>query len=344
LARDNPTRWHGSCWQPRYHFHCYYSEWEAKQAEFIAALKNAIEGGNPITNGHSMMSVWRSQKLTPPISVQAETTDLKLPRNAYNPSMVRHNSRTLTAYRYHPNRGPKTVLAMFDGLTHKPIRLGDEKAYSFEDSRLFVFQGEVYISYVISTIPATPPKCLVAYGKLVEKVTHWEVEKELRPQFPENDMSSLSKNWLFFECNSRLYAIQSGIPYHTVIEISGDRIANLHRSDSSVWGYGQVRGGAMIPHGQHFLRFFHSRLDEPKMRYYVGAMLMETVPPFKIIKTSKEPILLGSDWEISNAFHHKPRVVFPAGVIKDGDNFNVAVGVNDSYSVICKFKEGDLKL
>ena len=107
-------------------------------------------------------------------------------------------------------------------------------------------------------------------------------------------------------------------------------------------------------HMEHLLRFFHSRLDNEAVpvrhRYYIGAMLMEPEPPFKVVAVSKQPIFRGSedddlnDTERHTAFHHKRNVVFPAGAVKDGDGWLLSFGVNDSACAVARLKFEDLKL
>lgn len=346
FATDDPSLWHGSFWQPRFRFYCRCREWPAQKNAFLAALGQAVrKEAVPPPNGEAnreMLHHWLECKRIPPLTMQAHVTPISTPLHAYNPSLVQWGGGTVISTRRHKQRGARTILELWAGERWKPLATDPE--FSYEDMRLFTFGGNLFGSYVVSTIPANPPNCLIAFGQLKEEAENWVVLKEHRPRWLGNDFSGLSKNWVFFEAQAKLFAIQSGDPEHTVLELDGDMVKESYVSPSPQWKWGAIRGGAIIPHEGRLLRFFHSRLDAPVSRYHVGAMVMEATPPFKILAISKTPILYGSEWETSAAFHHKPRVVFPAGVIKDGDEFVLAVGVNDSSSVTVRLKGSELNL
>lgn len=346
FAADSPSPWHGSFWQPRFRFYARYSEWPTKKQEFVTALSSALRGeANPSLNGHARRETvdhWLAVKLAPPLRMQAKVVAFDTPKHAYNPSAISVGGSTILSCRHHPNRSPKTILSLYRD-QWKPLVCGDEQ-FSYEDMRLFMFQGKLHGAYVVSTIPTPPISCLMAYGELVEEQTCWRVKSEYRPKYLGNDFSVMSKNWVFFEQGEKLYAIQNSEPQQTVLELDGDMVRQTHLSNAPRWEWGQIRGGCIIPHGGRLLRFFHSRTETPVSRYYVGAMLMEAAPPFKVLTISKRPILHGSDWETSPALHHKPRVVFPAGVVKDGEYFMLATGINDSACAMVKLSEGELNL
>jgi len=146
-----------------------------------------------------------------------------------------------------------------------------------------------------------------------------------------------------------LFFIYQTMPEQIVCEVEADTIVNTYKSKSPEWDYGDIRGGNIIPWKGGLLRVFHSRMDNEMpphyWRYYVGALLMESKPPFNVISITKKPILVGSEEGGSlDCFHHKPKVVFPLGLQAMDGGVLISVGVNDCESVVVKMSEGELKL
>lgn len=343
LASDKPELWHGTFYQERFHFYARYSEWDKRKQGLIDGVKAIISNPDerkPL-NPRAIVKEWFKGGLVPPLNQQA---NIQFANNAdfgYNPSAVEWNGRIYTSYRAHHPRSHKTYL-LVDGKRVEPPEAC--KDMSMEDARLFIRKGALHASYVVSNIPLQPATCVIAYGELVEGDKAWTIKNHTVPKMAGNNFTGLNKNWVLFENAGKLYAIYSSEPEHKVIELDGDKVGNALLSDAPKWRWGSVRGGCMIPHGETYLRFFHSRTDKPTPRYYIGAMIMANRPPFNILKVGSEPILTGSEWEKREAFHFKPNVVFPLGVVKHGSDFLLSVGVNDSDCAMVRLKEGDLRL
>ena len=83
-------------------------------------------------------------------------------------------------------------------------------------------------------------------------------------------------------------------------------------------------------------------------RYYVGAAIMEAVPPFKTLQISKEPLLRGSIEDDLKAQERlqwgkfKGRVVFPCGAMAADEGWILSLGINDASCCLVRIK--DLKL
>lgn len=319
----------------------------------------------------------------PPISEQLPTVILNrraLFPYGYNPSIIRWKNRILVAYRYHPNGAGASKLAMaeLDNQARVIANMAiDLPAGSVEDPRLFTYADNLCISYVVSNMPSTNPKCQVRWGILREGKP-WTVEGQWLPAYGKNDGTGMEKNWVFYEEEGQVKAIYKSSPQ---VEIIGINEASVHAhhvsrhrestgSDSEAsnddagsghthpisdrWKWGSIRGGTppmKLPDGRRF-RFFHSRLDNDARptwwRYYVGACLLDDAG--NITAVSKKPILVGSEHddmavtERASCTHHKPRVVFPLGAIALDGAWLLSVGINDSACGLVTVKEENLDL
>lgn len=287
----------------------------------------------------------------PKVTDQIETVPLdttKLYPFGYNPSIVEFGGKMLMAYRYHPEANAATKVAIWDGEKNNPIDVPDTD--SAEDPRLFVWADELFMSFVASKWPEMA-KSVVRYGRLdTGKLT-----SIIQPAHGMNDWSEMEKNWVFFENKVGRHAGQLHIIYRAGVTQKVYIPALVETLNSPKWAYGLIKGGtAPLPYEGHWLRFFHSTLDNEmnpqRRRYYMGALLMKNTPPFDCVSVSKKPIVYGS--EIDNltkeqrkACHHwKPQVIFPGGAIERDGGWIVSCGVNDSACVIVRVTPERLNL
>lgn len=319
---------------------------------------------NSVEYNFSMADKWFQEKgidpRIPPVDKQVKTIDydsgLMFP-HGYNPSIVQFDDRTFMVYRYHPSTSLSTSLAIaeldseFRVIVNKPVNLNESG--SREDAKLFVHNGQLWMSWVSSTWPVNPSTCVVKYGRLIEgsawNAPGWVVEDIEQPIYGKNDWSALEKNWVPFSHGGEIHFIYE---HGSVIHKVGDVWTPIKASIPSGWRYGPIKGGSSpMPYKGKWLRFAHSTLDnEPRpwyRRYYILAMIMEPEPPFTVIQLSKEPIIRGS--EIGNVKqdecgHFKAKVIFVSGAIAYQDAWVLSVGVNDCESVLAKITEGDLRL
>lgn len=291
----------------------------------------------------------------PPVSEQVECLPLdasRLPLFSYNPSIAKVNGKVAMTYRYHHSGTRQTrlgIAAIANGAATNPKDLQcDSPAFgnSFEDARLFRFHGETSMSWCESIIvPGKRPRCVVRYGHMDEV---GKLARAYQVKYNGNDGTMMEKNWCFFESDENLFAVYLGEPDHLVAQIQGETVINEYKTPMLRWPYGLIRGGSVVVYDEKLLRFFHSRTDfgpvgyEP--RYYVGACLMEYRPPFKVLAVSKKPIIYGSESPRYDVFHFKPNVVFPGGVMADGDSFLLALGINDAACAIVRIKPEQLNL
>lgn len=299
-----------------------------------------------------------------PISEQVELEPLNhkaLFQFGYNPSIIRYGNKLLMAYRHHNDTGDaSTSLAMaelddrFNPVMNERIEVsGVMSGMSIDDPRLFLYDGDLYCCYVVSTWPKNPPQCTVRYGKIAKIAGAWTIPESFSVNYGNNFGAGMEKNWVPFEHGGRLYFIYHNQPEQIVIQVMGDVVINEYKSPTPNWVWGRIHAGTTpIPGESGMVRFFHTRLDnEPppsRWRYYMGACLMEPEPPFRITAVCREPILRGSEeddttvTERASCIHRKQNVIFPAGAMWENNRYMVSAGVNDCRCVIASVT--DLKL
>lgn len=325
LARDYPDRWHGTPQLGRFTWYCRYGQVMERADELIRKLREVISG--------------TSDSPVPEL--------MKLPKGAYNPSIIVHEGEELISYRYHPDpRSWRTEITL-DGLPVKfpyPV-----STCAHEDMRLFTFRGKLWASYVCSRMSNGRPRCVTGYGELVRTPEFWAIREHFQPDMPGNDWTTMSKNFVCWEHDGFIHAIWKN---GTVLKFSrlfaGSPI-DVYESEPATWPYGEIRGGTSpLPFDGKWLRFFHSRIWDREngkpWRYHIGALLMEPHPPFNVIKVSSRPILSGDESGDPMIPHWKQDVVFPMGCIADGDEFVVSIGINDAHSALLRLKKEDLNL
>ncbi len=284
----------------------------------------------------------------PPVVEQAECVIVQgLFPGGHNPSLIRFRGQLVMAYRFrHGDKWSQSRLAIaelderFSVTSNQELAVHDENS-SLEDPRLFEFQGELCMSYISYTFP-TFRSCLVKYVEL-SKPDRWRASAPV--EHPYIVCGAREKNHVPFPVGDRLHIIYRANP-RQIIFTPGGSVELV--TPALRWPYGEIRGGTtpMAYHGR-LLKFFHSSLrnEMPPLpwRYYVGAMLMEPEPPFKMLAVSQRPILRGSEvGGDETRMHFKKNVLFLAGCVEKDGVFHLSIGINDSQSAIAKIKPEDL--
>lgn len=317
--------WRGSAFRKKFGFYMNYSEWSERSGELIEAIKNNLVKKEP-------MKV-----------IQFQTAQ----NNGYNLSMIDFQGKRYFTYRYHFG-GWKTRLAI-TGSDGNDLELMVDpliEQFSREDLRLFILEGKLHGAYTVSNANGNEFMCYMAYGEITKdesgyKISHIQIKRQ------GNDFTGTTKNWTPFVIENRLYLIYgiSGTN-QIVLEIHGNQVLAEHSSPAPQWGYGQIRGGAVIARGDTLLRFFHSRQQyaNKSFRYFVGAAIMEGRAPFKTLAISKIPILRGDGEFFPNCKHWKNNVSIAYGSIQEGDKILLSIGKNDCRCLVYELQESDLNL
>lgn len=286
----------------------------------------------------------------------------------WNPGFLHYKGRLWMAYRFHlgVEHGSRSAQAFvpLDRATFQPSApsqhlnlpaiFGDEH---FEDARLFIFKGQPHISYTHMTgyTPGTDYDCTIRYARLKLNGNRWLIEEEFWPKYGNNHGSGKEKNWAFFEYDGALHVVYCDQPTRKIIRLDGDRVVEEYESEAALWPWGLIRGGTPpIPYGTgKMIALFHSlTLGEPApnyARYYAAAYVCEAKPPFKLLAVSHKPIMSGSEAEghgIDPRYPKgwKPFVAFPCGMVPDGKNWLVSLGVNDWQCAIGRITPDQLNL
>ncbi len=296
---------------------------------------------------NSIASQWpaiEQQLFTYPIS--------DLEDGAYNPSIIRYRGKLVMSYRFHEST-LKTKLAMaeldenFNVISRQVLDMDEEE--SCEDSRLFIFKGELWMNFVVSNWPQFP----ASQSKIAKlsKPDKWRISDKLLYWLPDRQTSE--KNHLALPFDDVLHIVyhhnkfQDGALNQIIYTPSDKREM---KTPALRWPYGEIRGGTVpIPYKDKLISFFHSSLtnEEPPTphRYFCGAMLMKADMPFQMLAVSKRPILRGSEiGGDATRFHFKKNIIFCLGAIEHEDGWLVSCGINDSQCALVKINPENLNL
>lgn len=327
FATDQPTLWHGTSYQPRFHFHCRYGDFERRKDEFLHQLRHVIHNmGRP--------KIIEIEGLKP---------------GAYNPSIIEHEGKILMTSRWHKDETwiSHPWMAELDDqfrvIRNTEIKLPETlNGMAVEDCRLFHFNGVLHMSYVAVKTNLRLFRSVVGYGSLQNVDGAWTLLDDIRPKIGRNDFSTLEKNWLMHDSGGKLFVFYGD---GRVFEIEGDKMVKEHKSELLKWNYGIPHGGCLLPWKGKLLRFFHARTDDSEKPYYwhyrVGVAIHESTPPFTMTSINPNPILTGDEqWRHGKLW--KRRVVFAMGAIERDGKVYLSYGHNDSQCRIIELKEKDL--
>ncbi len=313
--------WRGSAWHPKFKLHMRYAAWERRKDKFIDAVRRTVNGEPE------------------PFQVEKMGT---LYDHGYNPSIVQLGDQVVGTYRYHDRGDWRTTLAFHDGEKTVKLQVPQQfRNYSHEDARCFVLNGNLHAAYVVAIESEKTFRSVVAYGEIRDGKLDC-----IQVQYPGNDFSGLQKNWLPFVRNDVLYFVH-GIKggNQIVLRVDYDRVRSEHLSPGPGWSWGEIRGGAIVPHAGKLLRFFHSRIGEHAVgKYFIGAALMESEPPFKTVAVSTKPIIEGDERWTPNCKHWKQNVAFPLGCVARDGKFLLSFGRNDSEACVAELSYDNLFL
>lgn len=294
--------------------------------------------------------------------------NLKPSPRHWNPGLLRYRDRLWLAYRYHRKETPDSrcgiAITELDPATFEPVGSSCRLAFHgptgtehHEDCRLFMFRGEPCISFtqMQGYRPGIDYTCVMKYAQLKLSGSRWSVVEEWQPEYGNNAGFAKEKNWIFFEHANDLYCIYSGSPQHLVLKIDGEKVVGEYRTIGPVWNWGPFRGGTPpvnLGDGR-MLCIFHSSLptEIPPhfVRYFGAAYTFESKPPFTPLQVSEMPIMAGSEEDGHKVDPRyvagwKPYVVFPCGLVPDGDGWLCSLGVNDWQCAVARLRMAELRL
>ena len=272
----------------------------------------------------------------------------------YNGSIAMHDGRIFMAYRVESYRAVSRVAVcelgedfgvLRDALLEPAVPRPDTQ---IEDPHLASVGGKlmVVLSNVVRDFPST---CTQRVFTVCPQGLR--IECEVEAPFG----SGIEKNWTPFELpNGGLGLVYKQRP-RMVIEVATKA---GHTSPEVACG---VEGSSLsgrtgplrLPNGL-FLEFVGGHVPIPgratrKTRYWFGALLFEAKPPFRVVASTKEPLVWASEASpttlgpLPGGGH--PVCILPAGAIFEGDEKEsvlVSCGVNDSYIAMLRFSVKEL--
>lgn len=238
------------------------------------------------------------------------------------------------------------------------FKIGMEKRFTgeqWEDPRVLVNDGRVWVS--CCDFVWQKGKWTGAHQIISEVNERWHTTRRYDPVYGGNGANlgqnkTHEKNWLFFFQGETPHLIYKASP-HEVVALNPDfspikmpdrwPMGYKTEWDSSVWKYGEIRGGTNpVLIGDEYYTFFHSSTPwmKPKRQYHMGCYTFESKPPFAVKRITVEPLLSGSHKDVWAK--GKPLVVFPCGAIFEHNNFIVSLGVNDLVSAWIEIPKRDI--
>lgn len=295
-----------------------------------------------------------------------QTKEISIPGypEAYNPSLIPYKEGYLLSFRVKRHDFSTFVRKIYNVRTSyigvvklnqqleicsKPYLLDlvsydENPSHSAQDARLLQHNDKILL--VFNDYGATRHRS--SYALYVTELV--EQEGKLQPKeratlLKYENMLSIEKNWVPFSAKGKLYLIYSSQP-HLILEpdlTTGvcQKIANTQTQ--SMWHWGEMRGGTpALEIEEGFLTFFHSSQELPAASFFgpkvgrnyaMGAYLFESSPPFALKKITPSPLGTLEDYLKNN----RRKVIFPSGIVIEGNLIHIAWGKNDTAIVISTF-------
>lgn len=218
----------------------------------------------------------------------------------------------------------------------------------FEDPRAIVFNGRIFISacnFIRHRHGMTFP-----HQTISEVSGDWQLVRRYDPVYGKNGRDAgcntgHEKNWAPFFHKGEPHFVYSSCPHEVIRMDFNFKTVEVFSSawDSSVWSFGQIRGGSppILVDGLYHT-FFHSSLPHPiaRRRYFLGCYAFDPHPPFAVRKITLDPLLTGS--ELDGGLPAKPPCVFCSGSLYDAGEWLIVFGVNDARCGHCHIPHADL--
>lgn len=256
---------------------------------------------------------------------------------AFNPALIEYANRRFMAWR----TGWQPAEVWIGTLTERfeikdPVLVNfsnvlpaAEPDTGFEDSRLFVYEERLWISFTYLR-GSLPRMGLARLDSDFQPDECWIFEGQSR---------RAEKNWQFFSHDGTLLAVYSISP-HVVGAIGECGFSKLHEQEHGLpWPHGDVRGGAPpVRIGDEYFSFFHDR--SPHAEYRTGFYAFAAKPPFRITRWPRGHCLVPAGKAC--APESGTRVIYPAGAIFREGEWLLAYGWNDSHCCLARFDHAEL--
>lgn len=237
----------------------------------------------------------------------------------------------------------------------KTLKLEPRERTRAQDPRIFALNDQYYLLYNEASKTSKKREMYIAALDLISQP---RVKKVYNLSY-EQEKSADQKNWTPLTYNNKIYFIYS---FNPLLILNWDQNTNklspLQVQDYNKkinWPYGEIRGGTPAVFVQElnaYLCFFHSSLqfkeNEPPWHvrkspfwriYYMGAMLLDSKPPFKLLAYTDKPLTYPGLYSNKNNNMH---IIFPVGVVQNAESFIISAGVQDTETVLLKADKRDI--
>lgn len=168
---------------------------------------------------------------------------------------------------------------------------------------------------------------------------------------------TVEKNWAPFEVDGQVFITYKSRP-HVVLSLDLDESATKLVAEPAYQSgfastyemmFGILRGGAQpVRDGDSFLVLGHSSFVGVQGRTYRAAfMRFEAQAPFRVTEMSTVPFDLPNELGTEFAFERLNEVVgdviYPCGLVPDGDDWVVSYGINDERCAVTRIKRADVE-
>jgi predicted GH43/DUF377 family glycosyl hydrolase len=224
----------------------------------------------------------------------------------------------------------------------RPIRIPQPTPITtmFEDPRLFLFQGMVWVSFVAACYDAGHVACI--------GICRFELDGSVRnviyPRWGNNFNLANGgytrkgeKNWTFFEWEGELLCVYEIDPLRILrvdTETGECELVSETRAQPA-WQWGRLSGSTgVVPHNGKLLSVFHSFLpDRVHQRVYHAGFYEIDPRTWKVTSISVKPVLSAVRDEAQDLRPKdqwwRPSAIFPCGLVARGDEFLVSYGWQD---------------
>lgn len=291
---------------------------------------------------------------------------------AMNASVVIHEGKRIMAYRVENHKldsWAKLAICELDEDwqpiqdTNRLLSIDSPSSHTnlFEDPRLFVSYGKLFMSYIAATVgPVGHVACQGLCG-IIQGGNGFRAEPAtVYPPFGHNhnyayngsgDMKG-EKNWTFLYHASDavcLYALNPLTVFR--MDMPTGKCTGISSTLAVVeWPYGNLSGSTpLIEWNGKLLGMFHSFVhDDKKRRHYYAGWYMIDPTTWKIVALSKEPVLSAGD-DINLDLRPlnqvwRPNVVFPCGLVDLGSGVLVSYGWQDARIKLAFIDKSDIEL
>lgn len=294
-------------------------------------------------NELSKIKRWPSEIDAPHFSKNISSSLLTPHQKQFNNSIIRYRGKLYMIYRvsyFHSILSLCELDENFDVIWNKKlfINTGVFDSCAQEDSKFFIFRGELYFSYV-GLISSRQGNAIICSQMIAKLNDNMEVEQTWYLSFPNRDMHE--KNWQFFEFEGELYCVYWIVP-HVILKIDLEKSAASYLTEThwkvpQEWAFaGNLRGGANpVLLGDEWYCFFHWVYAPPApaiKTYALGVYTFKNRFPFPVSRISSGALLVNKDDTRPDDWHIN--VVFPCGAFFDKRDWIISYGTHDTYSSV----------